>query len=321
MTDRDPHAGEPGRPPRNPPPQHPYGQPPYGQSGGQPYGQNPYGTGPRGQDPYAPGPPPPAYGSGNRPPGGNPYDRPYGAPPPAYGPAPGQPPPPGRPGPPQQPPGPEFAPPLYRPEEGVAGAGFALPDQFKVPVAERPAPLPKRLFRLKRPVRVIIYVVALVVGTGVAVGLPYREQLHIYEKQKMATLSYKIVPKDHIGWISGNKFGLAKFTDNDSLQQLGAPSGTKGVYALLLYRSTTKKADQDLNYMEFVFKDDQGRTWSTDGGPDFGSNKKIKRVELKAYVPANVAGQVEPVVRPKQTLDEFDDPTRIPRVPGLVFQH
>lgn len=327
MSDRDPRAprhgrpGEPDQPPRNPPPQHPYGQAPYGQSGGQPYGQNPYGTGPRGHDPYAPGPPPPAYGSGNRPPGGNPYDRPYGAQPPAYGPAPGQPPPPGRPGPPQRPPGPEFAPPLYRPEEGVAGAGFALPDEFKVPVAERPAPLPKRLFRLKRPVRVIIYVVALVVGTGVAVGLPYREQLHIYDKQRRATLSYTIVPKGKIGTIAGTKFGLGKFTKGDSTLEFQAPAHTTGVTALLLYRSADKKAEQNLNYMEYVFKDARGRTWSAEGLPDYLHKGKVKRLEMKALVPSDVAGQVQPVVRPKQTLDEFENPTLIPRVPGLVFQH
>lgn len=324
MTDRDPRAprhgspGEPGRPPHNPPPQQPYGQQPYG---GEPYGQHPYGTGPRGQNPYQPGPPPPAYGGGHPPPGGNPYDRPYGAPPPAYGPAPGQPPPPGQVRPRRPLPGPEFAPPLYRPDEGVAGAGFALPDEYRVPAAELPEAKSKRFFRLNRPARIILSVIVLVVGTGVAVGMPYREQLRIYDKQKTAALSYRIVPKGKIGEIDGTRFGLGKFTKGDSTLEFQAPAHTTGVTALLLYRSANKKAELDLTYMEYVFKDGRGRTWSAVGLPDYTHKGRVKRLEMKALVPSDVAGQVQPVVRPKQTLDEFDDPTRIPRVPGLVFQH
>lgn len=306
MTDRDP---------RNPPNQPPN---PYGPQ--QPYPpQNPYGRPPYGQNPYPPGPPPPPYG-GQRPTGENPYDRPYGAPPPAYGPPPGRPPQ-GPPPPQQPPPRPDYAPPLYRPEEGTAGPGFALPDAYKVPAADRPEEKPKRRIRLNRPARIIVSVVALVVGTGVAVGMPYREQLHLYDKQKRAALSYTTVPKGKIGTIAGTKFGLGKFTRGDSTLEYQAPPHTTGVVALLLYRSTTKKAEQDLNYMEYVFKDDRGRTWSAVGLPDYLHKGRVKRLTMRALVPSDVAGQVLPVVRPKQTLDEFDDPTLIPRVPGLVFQH
>lgn len=310
MTDRDPHAPRHGRP--GEPPRHPYAQQPYGQD---PYGQQPYGPAPGsgGQNPY--GPPPPAYGGGRPapPPGGNPYDRPYGAPPqgppqpPRYQPAPGQP--------------PQYHAPLYRREDGVAGPGFALPDAYRTPAAERPQPKPRRLFRLNRPARIIVSVVALVVGTGVTVGLPYRQQLRLYDEQKTATLSYKIVPKNQVGTIAGIRFVLGSFGKGDPGLQFQAPAGTTAVKALIGYRAPDQQTENRVsNDLEYVFRDGQGRTWLAQSVPG-PSKGKVKSAEIKALVPTAVAGQVEPVVRPKQQLDPDDDPTRIPRGPALEFQH
>jgi len=178
----------------------------------------------------------------------------------------------------------------------------------------------RQLFRLRGPLRIVVSVVALVVGTGVAVGLPYRDQLDAYDKQKKVALSYTAVPKGKIGSIAGTRFGLGQFTVGDSTLEFQAPAGTRGVKALLLYRSANKQAELRLSYLEYVFRDAQGRTWSAQSLPDY-SKSRVKRVEIKALVPKSVAGQVQPVVRPKQTLEQFDDPTQVPRDPALVFQH
>lgn len=330
MTDRDRHTPNQGSGPGpdNPDrPPAPPSQPPYAQ---RPYGQDPYAPPPGagGRPPYPPGRPP--YGGQQRtPPGANPYERhPYGAP--------SQPPRPqeGPPGPARQPytdpayrPGfaqppaePQYLPPLYLREDGVAGPGFALPDAYKTPVAERPGPEPKPFLRLNRPARIILSVVALVVGTGVAVGLPYRQQLQDYQKHKKAVLSYKVVPKNGVGVIDGVKFALGSFGKGDLGLQFQAPAGTTAVKALIGHRAPDQQTEDRVETgVEYVFRDARGRTWiaQSEPGPSKG---KVKSDEIKALVPTAVAGQVRPVVRPRQQLDPGEDPTQIPRGPALEFQ-
>lgn len=346
------HGYRPPDPPQQPP-QPSYGEPPYGQDpyatgsrGQDPYGQDPYGAGPRGQNPYArdsqaqapygTGPYGQAQAPSTPPPAGpNPY--PPGPPPQPYGPPQPQSPTGGHPygAPPQQPPPytnpqayrpgphdrPAYLPPLYRPEEGTGGAGFALPDEYKAPPHQHPAALPKRLFRLPKTVRIIATALTLVIGTGVAVGMPYRDAQHDYQAQKRTALSYTQVPKNGHGTIAGIKFAAGPVTKGDAAMQYSAPAGTTAVKALIGHRAPDTRTEAKTTYLEYVFRDNRGRTWQADDLPEFKLSKgKDKFDTISALVPTAVAGQVRAVVRPIQVLDPDEDPTRVPKDPALEFQ-
>lgn len=163
--------------------------------------------------------------------------------------------------------------------------------------------------------------VALVLGTGVAVGMPFRDKLHDYEKAKKVALSYEVVPKKKAGEIAGTRFVLASFGPGDSFMTYKAPAGTTGVKAVIYYKTPTKQTSSKMSYLEYVFRDDQGRSWIAKDLGGAGEPGEISKVEIQTLVPKSVASKVQPVVRPKQELEEMDDPTKVVREPALVFQH
>ena len=337
---QDPYAQRPPQDPRWRDPRQP-GPAPGGPPPGDPRAQHPYGAPPRPQGPAGSGqaPPPPPQGPQQRPPQGQPQGgRPYpgapqgGQPAPPYGSGPQYPPQsagPGRP-PPLHTGGPGFAlpdgyqdqPHIYRPEEGWGEAGYALPDGYRRQEEEQAGfQEPRKIIRLSRPWRIVVSAVVLVVGAGVAVGLPFREKLADYEKAKKVSVSYTTVPKRKAGAIAGTRFVLAAIGPGDSYLTYKAPAGTAAVQADIYYKSPTQQTLDRMSYLEYVFRDGQGRTWTARESPSgITGPGKITKVELQALVPKSVAGTVQPVVRPKQQLEATDDPTQVVREPALVFQ-
>ena len=230
-------------------------------------------------------------------------------------------------------------PPLYRPEQGWGGAGFALPEEYRHRDAEeaaeadgswpadapREAEPPRRTFisRLSKPVRVTALAVILVVSLGVAVGMPFRENWADYQKRRNVALAYTDVPKNKAAAIAGTRFVLGAMGPADSYLTSDAPAGTAGVKAVIYFKSPTKQTIQRMSYLEYVFRDGRGNVYAPMSTLPGGVTEpgKISKVTFQAVVPKAVASRVRPVVRPKHALDyQAQNPTKAVTDPALVFQ-
>jgi hypothetical protein len=173
-------------------------------------------------------------------------------------------------------------------------------------------------------VRIAALAVTLVVAVGVAVGMPFREDLSDYQKQKRIALAYTTVPHRKVGTIAGTRFVLGSIGPADSYISTNAPSGTTGVKAVIGYKSPTKATLNRMNYLEYVFQDDKGRVWqptSSLGGLGLPTPGKVNTETIQTLVPKDQVSRVRVVVRPKQVLDyQSDNPTQAVTDPALVFQ-
>jgi hypothetical protein len=128
---------------------------------------------------------------------------------------------------------------------------------------------------------------ALVVVLPVAVYLPLREQLRYYDAHRVHD-TVSVVPPGGVGRLN-----------HASWRVRGVRPVRTGVQIRLDETALDAKGTVESLDTQFLVQDRAGRSWSarTVAGGDAETPGEVAHVTLRAEVPADVAGQVEFVVR------------------------
>lgn len=131
---------------------------------------------------------------------------------------------------------------------------------------------------------------ALVVVLPLAVGLPLRERLHDYGAHR-----------DHVTIVAAGASGRL---DHASWRVRDIRTVRTGVRVRLEETTADERApvvspEDDAPDVDFLVYDRSGRGWSAEpvSTDDYAGPGDVSAITLEAYVPADVAGQVELVAR------------------------